>query len=218
MRSTVLLMLLAVLTGCAGMTTQSVNEAGLADARAKIALGRCDEGLITSLNRSKAPELDQEAAYICLQQGELEAVEQLLKDYNKRHRNGPHPDYSAYLLALAQQARFEMTENDLKERIREGRMTHQLYADFVRSYPESRYRGEVGPHLNSLLEDMANTEYRLALKAADAGDAHTAQNRMHYIARYYPHSKVAREANDWLERVQTDQDNTAPGSAWESGE
>ena len=217
MRLTVLLVLLAGLTGCASMTTQSGNEAGLTDVRAKIALGRCDDGLVTSLSRSKAPELEQEAAYICLQQGKLEAVEQLLKDYTKRHPNGPHPDYSAYLMALAQQVRFELTETDELARIREGRITHQRYADFVRSYPESEYRSEVGPRLNTLLEDMASTEYRLALKTAGEGDMQTAQARMSYIVRYYPHSRVVRDVNDWLGRVGTGQDNTAPGSAWQPG-
>ena len=218
MRSIVLLVLLAGLAGCAGMNGQTVEEPGLADVRAKIALGRCDEGLVAGLKRYKAPELEQEAAYICLQQGEIEAVEQLLKHYTTEpQHNTLHADYSVYLLALAQQLRFDMTEDDDLARIREGRVAHQRYADFVRSYPESEYRSEVGPRLNSLLEEMANAEHRLALKAAEAGDMQAAQARMSYIARYYPHSRVAREANDWLERQpQAEEDDSAPGSAWES--
>ena len=218
MRSTVLLVLLAGLTGCAGLSGQSAEEPGLADVRAKIAMGRCDDGLVAGLNRYKAPELEQEAAYICLQQGEIEAVEKLLSNYTTGRQTATHADYSVYLLALAQQLRFEMTEDDDLARIREGRVAHQRYADFVRSYPESEYRREVGPRLNSLLEEMASSEHRLALAAAEAGDMPTAQARMSYIARYYPHSRVAREANDWLEQhVETEQDNTAPGSAWEPG-
>src|SRR5690554_5834685 len=137
MRSTVLLVLLAGLAGCAGLAGQSGEEPGLADVRAKIALGRCDEGLVAGLNRYHAPELEQEAAYICLQQGELEAVEKLLSNYATTQHNAAHADYSVYLLALAQQLRFDMTEDDDLARIREGRVAHQRYADFVRSYPES---------------------------------------------------------------------------------
>lgn len=215
MRSMVVLAMLAGLAGCAGMAAQPGNEAALADVRAKIAMGRCDEGLVAGLNRHRAPELEQEAAYVCLQQGEVAAVDQLLKDYRKRHRNGPHPDYSAYLLALAQQVRFELTANDDLARLREGREAHRRYADFARSYPESEYRTEVGPRLNALLEEMAQSEYRLALAAEQAGDQQGAEARMRYVLRYYPHSSVARQANDWLEHVSGDEsDMTSPGTAW----
>lgn len=245
MRSIVLLALLAGLTGCAGLTAQSGDEPGLADVRAKIAMGRCDDGLVAGLGRYKVPELEQEAAYICLQQGEIAAVEKLLENYTtaqqqayapstdyptssqpvrpravstQTQKQAPHADYSAYLLALAQQLRFDMAEGDDLARIREGRVAHQRYADFVRSYPESEYRSEVGPRLNALFEEIASSEHRLALQAAEAGDLQTAHARMSYIARYYPHSRVARDANDWLEKhPQTEQDNTAPGSAWKTG-
>jgi len=211
----VLLVMLAGLAGCAGMASQPGDNAALADVRAKIALGRCDDGLIAGLKQNRAPELEQEAAYICLQQGEVEAVEQLLTDYGKRHRNGPHPDYSAYLLALAQQVRFELTETDDLARLREGRETHQRYADFVHRYPESEYRHDVGPRLNTLLEEMAQAEYRLAQTAAQSGDMQSAQARMQYVLRYYPHSTVARQASDWLEGAeQGEQDNSPPGTAW----
>ena len=215
MRSMVLLVMLAGLAGCAGMATQAGNEAALADVRAKIAMGRCDEGLVAGLKRHKAPELEQEAAYICLQQGEAEAVDQLLQDYSKRHRNGPHPDYSAYLLTLAQQLRFELAADDDLARLREGREAHRRYADFARSYPESEYRTEVGPRLNALLEEMAQAEYRLAWEAELAGDRQSAEARMRYIARYYPLSSVARKVNDWLGEIdQQDTDPVSPGTAW----
>lgn len=215
MRSLALLVVLAGLTGCAGMTSHSGGE-GLADARAKIAMGRCDEGLVADLRRYKAPELEQEAAYVCLQQGELEAVELLLSDYGKRHAGAFNPDYSAYLYALAQQVRFELTEaTDDVERLREGRLVHQRYADFVQTYPQSEYRTEVGPRLTTLLNEMAEAEYRLAQAAAAAGNAAQAQDRVRYLLRYYPHSSVARQASDWLERTAPEEaENIPPGNAW----
>ena len=215
MRSMVLLVMLAGLAGCAGMGTQTGNEAALADVRAKIAMARCDDGLVAGLKRHKAPELEQEAAYICLQQGEAEAVDQLLTDYSKRHRNGPHPDYSAYLLTLAQQLRFELAANDDLARLREGREAHRRYADFARSYPESEYRTEVGPRLNALLEEMAQAEYSLAREAELAGDMQDAEARMRYLLRYYPLSSVARQASDWLaDSVPGEADAASPGTAW----
>lgn len=215
MRSMLLLVILASLAGCAGMAAQPGNEAALADVRAKIALGRCDEGLVEDLGRHRIPELEQEAAYVCLQQGEAEAVERLLTGYDRRHGRAPHPDYSAYLLALAQQVRFERVENDNAARLREGRQTHQRYADFVRSYPESEYRSDVGPRLNRLLEEMAQAEYRLARTALEAGDVDQGEARMRYLLRYYPHSSVAPEASDWLEQTgRDDPDNKPPGTAW----
>ena len=215
MRSMVVLVMLAGLAGCAGIGPQTGNEAALADVRAKISLGRCDEGLIAGLNRTKAPELEQEAAYICLQQGEAQAVDALLKDYHKRHRNGPHPDYSAYLLTLAQQLRFELTVDDDVARLREGREAHRRYADFARSYPQSEYRTDVGPRLNALLEDMAQAEYRLARDAELAGDMQSAEARMRYLLRYYPLSSVARQASDWLaDSVPSEPDSVSPGTAW----
>lgn len=216
MRSLALLVVLAGLAGCAGMSSQSGGGEGLADARAKITMGRCDEGLVADLRRHKAPELEQEAAYVCLQQGELEAVELLLSDYSKRHADGSNPDYSAYLYALAQQVRFELTEaTDDVARLREGRLVHQRYADFVQTYPQSEYRTEVGPRLTTLLNDMAEAEYRLAKAAAAAGDTAQAQDRMRYVLRYYPHSSVARQVSDWLEGVAPEEaDNAPPGNVW----
>lgn len=216
MRSMVLLVMLAGLAGCAGMASQSGNDAGLADVRAKITMGRCDAGLVTDLRRRKAPELEQEAAYVCLQQGELAAVEQLMSDYGKRYSAGPAPDYSAYLYALAQQIRFDLTEaTDDVARLREGREVHRRYADFVHTYPQSEYRTEVGPRLTTLLNEMAQSEYRLARAAEQAGDLSGAKARMRYLIQYYPHSTVAREANDWLERdIPEGSDNFSPGGVW----
>lgn len=215
MRLMILLAALVSLAGCAGMTAQPGNEAALADVRAKITMGRCDEGLVESLSRHPAPELEQEAAFVCLQQGQVPAVERLLGGYAQRHRNAPHPDYSAYLLALAQQVRFELAEGDDAVQITEGRKAHQRYAEFVQRYPESEYRSDVGPRLNRLLDEMAQAEYRLAQAALEAGDAVQAEARMRYVLRYYPHSSVAREASDWLEHAnREDEDNSPPGTAW----
>lgn len=201
MRSYVLLLLLAGLTGCAGMASQQGNEAGLADARAKISLGRCDDGLVADLRRHKAPELEQQAAYVCLQQGEIVAVESLLQDYTKRHVNPPYPDYSAYLLALAQYARFELMAEEDAMRLQEGRKVHARFAEFVRRYPDSEYRSEVAPHLYELLQAMAVSEYRLAMQAIEAGDLQTGEARMRYIARHYAHTESGRNANQWLDRL-----------------
>jgi len=201
MRSCVLLLLLAGLTGCAGMASQQGNETGLTDARAKISLGRCDNGLVADLRRYKAPELEQQAAYVCLQQGEVAAVETLLQDYAKRHVDPPYPDYSAYLVALAQYGRFELAAEDDAMRLQEGRKVHARFAEFVQRYPESEYRSEVAPRLYELLQEMAVTEYRLAMQAVEAGDLQAGEARMRYIARYYPHTESGRNANEWLDRL-----------------
>lgn len=201
MRLCVVLLLLAGLAGCASTGSQQRHEEGLIDARAKISMGRCDTKLVADLRRHKAPELEQQAAYVCLQQGEVVAVETLLEDYQKRHVEPPYPDYSAYLMTLAQLARFEMTTDDDALRLKEGRKVHARFADFVRRYPESDYRTEVAPHLHELLEEMAGAEYRLAMQAVEAGDRQTAEQRMGYIARYYSHTESGREANAWLDRT-----------------
>lgn len=200
MRLCVVLMLLVGLTGCAGMGSSQQTEAGLVDARAKISMGRCDNDLVADLRRHKAPELEQQAAYICLQQGEVVAVEALLKDYRQRHVDPPYPDYSAYLMTLAQYARFEMTEDDDALRLKEARKVHAQFAEFVRDFPESDYRAEIAPRLNELLEEMAGAEYRLALKAIEAGDGQIGEQRMRYVARYYPHTNPGRDANAWLDQ------------------
>ncbi|EZQ20309.1 hypothetical protein CF98_01100 [Halopseudomonas bauzanensis] len=192
---------MAGLAGCASTGSQQRQEEGLVDARAKISMGRCDTKLISDLRQHQAPELEQQAAYVCLQQGEVVAVETLLNDYQKRHVEPPYPDYSAYLLTLAQYARFEMTADDDALRLKEGRKVHAQFADFVRRYPDSDYRTEVAPRLHELLEDMAGAEYRLAMQAAEAGDRQTAEQRMNYIARHYAHTASGREANAWLDRM-----------------
>lgn len=200
MRLLVMLMLMVGLAGCASTGSSQRDESGLIDARAKISMGRCDNGLVADLRRHKAPELEQQAAFVCLQQGEVVAVETLLADYRKRHVDPPYPDYSAYLLTLAQYARFEMTEEDDALRLKEARKVHTLFSEFVRDFPDSDYRAEVAPRLNELLEEMAGAEYRLALQAVAGGNTQTGQERMRYIARYYPHTAFGRDANAWLDR------------------
>jgi len=72
-----------------------------------------------------------------------------------------------------------------------------------------------GKRYLSFVEEMAQAEFRLAEAAAQSGDRQTAQQRMEYLLRYYPHSSVARQASDWLEHATRDEpDNTPPGTAW----
>lgn len=204
MRVYAVLIVLAGLAGCAGTGSHSGNEAGLTDARAKISLGRCDDGLVADLRRHKAPELEQQAAYVCLQQGELDAVGMLLKGYSQRHAKAPYPDYSAYLLALAQMARFELTADDQPKRLQEGRKAHAQLTEFVRSYPESEYRTEVAPRLRTVLEDMAQTEYQLATQALEQGDRQAGIARMDYVSRSYSQTAAGRDAVAWLSNNQAD--------------
>ena len=103
-------------------------------------------------------------------------------------------------MTLAQYARFEMAEDDDALRLKEARKVHALFAEFVRDFPESDYRAEIAPRLNELLEEMASAEYRLAQQAIQAGDAKIGQQRMSYIARYYPHTASGRDANTWLDQ------------------
>ncbi|CEA02128.1 Outer membrane protein assembly factor BamD [Pseudomonas saudimassiliensis] len=202
MRLLAVLWLSVGLVGCASTGSPQRSEEGLIDARAKISMGRCDTKLVADLRKHPVPELDQQAAYVCLQQGEVKAVEALLEDYQQRHVEPPHPDYSAYLLTLAQYARFEMAAEDDVLRLKEGRKLHAQFADFVRRFPDSDYRTEIAPRLHELLEGMAAAEYRLALTAAEAGDREGGRQRMDYVARYYPHTESGREARAWLERLQ----------------
>lgn len=204
MRVYVILLALISLAGCAGMGSNAKNEAGLTDARAKISLGRCDDNLVSDLRRYKAPELEQQAAYVCLQQGEVSAVEQLLKDYSKRHATPPYPDYSAYLLALAQLARFEMIADDPLKRLAEGRKAHAQLTEFVRGYPDSDYRDGVAPRLFSLMEDMAKSEYQVAMAALEQGDQVNGAARMRYVNRHYSQTSAGREAAAWLKNSQSD--------------
>ncbi len=204
MRVYAVLLVLAGLAGCAGTGSQSADEAGLTDARAKISLGRCDDGLVADLRRHKAPELEQQAAYVCLQQGELEAVEKLLKDYSQRHASPPYPDYSAYLLALAQLTRFELSADEPLKRLQEGRKAHTQFAEFVRSYPESEYRNEVAPRMHAVLELMAQAEYQLATQALEQGDGQTGIARMQYLNRSYSQTAAGRDATTWLSNNQQD--------------
>lgn len=203
MRVYVALLVLMSLAGCAGVGSHAKNEAGLTDARAKISLGRCDDNLVSDLRRHKAPELEQQAAYVCLQQGEVSAVEQLLKDYSKRHATPPYPDYSAYLLALAQLARFEMVADDPPKRLMEGRKAHDELTEFVRSYPDSDYRDGVAPRLFRLMEEMAQTEYQIAMTALENGDGENGAARLRYVARHYGQTNAGRDAAAWIKNNQS---------------
>lgn len=199
-RITILVLILSALAGCAGVPQQdSQRTASIADARAKISMGRCDMALARQVITLKEPALEQETAFLCLQQGELAAVELLLNDYGKRHVEPPYPDYSAYLLALTDFVRFESAIGDDEQRLTAGRAAHDQLVRFVRLYPNSAYREEVAPRLEQLHEGMARAEYQLAQMAIEAQAMEEGTARLRYIARQYPRSSAARDANRWLE-------------------
>jgi outer membrane protein assembly factor BamD (BamD/ComL family) len=195
--------LLAGVTGCAGMAqTDQQRHAQTADVRAKLSLGGCDTALAEQILPLRNPALEQEAAFACLQQGELRAVERLLGDYQTRHVDPPFPDYSAYLLALTDLVRFEAALGDDRERLAIGRNAHQALVQFVRAYPDSSYRSEVAPRLEQLLEGMARAEYQLAQLALETQARDQGIARMRYIVEQYPRSSAARDANRWLDHNQ----------------
>ena len=199
-RTGVLLILLAGLGGCAGLGQNNAERAGeLADVRAKLGLGRCSADLARQTLALKQPELEQEAAFVCLQQAEFSLVDQLLGGYEERYASPPNPDYSAYLLALAEFLRFEAALGDAQQRLLTGRSAHAALVGFVREYPDSEYRGEVAPRLQRILEGMARAEFDLAQLAAETGDPVAAEARMRYVTRQYARTEAAKEARAWLE-------------------
>ncbi|UAW97477.1 outer membrane protein assembly factor BamD [Halopseudomonas nanhaiensis] len=196
-------LLLTVLVGLSGCAATGQNDAqrsaDLADVRAKLGLGGCDARLVQQTLSLKQPELEQEAAYVCLQQGELDLVDQLLSGYEQRYAAPPHRDYAAYLAALSEFMRFEAAAQDAQQRLQTGRTAHAALVGFVREYPDSQYRSEVAPRLQRILEGMARAEFELAQLEAGTGDAATAAARMRYVTRHYARTEAAKDARAWLE-------------------
>jgi outer membrane protein assembly factor BamD len=201
MRVILLLTLLASLMGCAATSTRGPAEDPEAvEVRARLSLGGCEPQLADQILRLEDPGLEHEAAFQCLQQGQLATVERLLSGYQERHAQAPNADYSMYLLALTDFARFELAQGDADEQLRAGRHAHDGLVVFVRLYPESVYRTEVAPRLKTLHEGMARAEYRLALGDIEKGRRETGAARLRYIAREYPRSAAATDAKRWLEQ------------------
>ncbi len=201
MRSTVFLILVASLVGCAtGPARGPSDDAASVDVRARLSLGGCEPELADQVLRLDNPGLEQEAAFQCLQEGQLAALGQLLTGYQSRHDSPPNPDYSDYLLALAEFVRFELAEGDASEQLTAGRRAHDRLVMFVRAYPQSAYRTEVAPRLATLHEGMAGAEYRLAMSAIEKGRRELGTSRLRYIAREYPRSSAATDARRWLEQ------------------
>lgn len=199
-RTSMLLVVLVSLSGCAGMGQSDAQRSStLADIKAKLSLGRCDVALADDVLSMRRPELEQEAAYLCLQKGELDVVDRLLKGFHKRYPDAPYADYSSYLAALSLFMRFEASIGDEQQRLGTGRAAHAALVGFVRKYPESEYRGEVAPRLQQILEGMALAELELAREVAEAGDPVGAEARMRYVISGYPLTKAASDAQAWLE-------------------
>lgn len=199
-RTGVLLAVLIGLHGCAGLGQgDTQRSADMADVRAKLGLGGCDQRLVQQTLSLKQPELEQEAAYVCLQQGELGLVDQLLSGFDQRYAAPPHADYAAYLAALAEFMRFESTVDDAQQRLQAGRAAHAALVRFVREHPDSEYRSEVAPRLQRILEGMALAEFELAELAALNGDLDSAEARMRYVTRQYARTEAAKQARKWLE-------------------
>ncbi|MFN3579305.1 MAG: outer membrane protein assembly factor BamD [Pseudomonas sp.] len=204
MRVILLLAFMIGLVGCASTPKSAgVDEAALVDVRAKLSMGRCDQELANEIRALNNPQLEQEAAYICLQQGQLLTVERLLGDYVTRHGNAPNVDYSVYLLALTEFIRFELAEGDANDRLSIGRRAHEAFVSFVRRYPESAYRPEVAPRLEMLHEGMAKADYQLAIADIEAGRREVGASRLRYVVQQYPRSDAARDASRWLEQRTT---------------
>ncbi|MFO7704853.1 MAG: outer membrane protein assembly factor BamD [Halopseudomonas sp.] len=204
MRIILLMMLAMGLAGCATTATQSrletVDNAALLDARAKLGLGRCSLELANEIVALRNPGLEQEAAYTCLQQGQIPAVERLLADFQARHPNAANQDYSAYLRALAEFVRFELAEGDDQDRLAVGRRAHDGLVAFVRQYPDSAYRQEVAPRLEALHEGMAGAEYGLAMADIESGRGELGTSRLRYVVDQYPRSDAATAASRWLDQ------------------
>lgn len=199
-RKFMVLFMLATLVGCSSMSHNDRQRSeAIADARAKLSMGRCSMALARQVVDVKEPALEQETAYLCLQQGDLEAVKVLLSDYDSRHVDPPFPDYSAYLLALTDFVRFESSAGDAQQRLALGRQAHNHMARFVRAYPESSYRHEIAPRLEQLHEGMARAEYQLAQSAIEANDIESGKSRLNYVVKTYPRSAAAKDAARWLE-------------------
>lgn len=199
-RTSMLLVVLVSLTGCAGMGQSDAQRSStLADIKAKLSLGRCDMALAKDVLGMRRPELEQEAAYLCLQKGELDVVERLLQGFHERYPDAPYADYSAYLAALNLFMRFEASLGDEPQRLATGRAAHAALVGFVRKYPESKYRSEVAPRLQQILEGMALAEFELAREVAEAGDPASAEARMRYVISGYPLTEAASQARAWLE-------------------
>lgn len=203
-----LLMILTIgVAGCATTNNSTrmnaADNAALVDARAKLGLGRCNMDLADEILELGYPGLEQEAAYTCLQQGQLQAVEQLLTGFQARHPAARNQDYSAYLLALAEFIRFELAEGDDQASLTIGRRAHDGLVAFVRQYPDSSYRQEVAPRLEALHEGMADAEFGLAMTDIEAGRREVGANRLRYVAQHYPRSDAASSAARWLEQRAT---------------
>lgn len=201
MRLTLLLILLTGLAGCAtGPASSRSPDPEAVDIRARLSLGGCEPELADAVWRLDHPGLEQEVAFQCLQEGQLDIVERLLDGYNDRHRNAPNPDYSVYLLALTDFVRFQLAEGDAMQQLIAGRRAHDQLVAFVRAYPESAYRAEVAPRLEALHEGMARAEYRLAMGNLEKGRREMGASRLRYVVREYPRSAAATDARRWLEQ------------------
>lgn len=203
MRVILLIILTIGMAGCATSTTTRMNtadNAAVVDARAKLGLGGCNMELATEILALGYPGLEQEAAYTCLQQGQLPPVERLLTGFQERHPAATNLDYSAYLLALSEFIRFELAEGDDQARLTIGRRAHDGLVAFVRQYPDSAYRQEVAPRLESLHEGMADAEVGLAMADIEAGQRERGAERLRYVVQNYSRSDAASSASSWLER------------------
>tara|TARA_R110002124_G_scaffold76032_7_gene203879 strand:- start:1446 stop:2081 length:636 start_codon:yes stop_codon:yes gene_type:complete len=202
MRGVWLLAVLLGLAGCASSTVkQQEQSSAVADARARLGMGQCNMNLAQQVHQLSDPQLDLEAAYLCLQQGQLPPLELVLEDFAKRHPDAPYQDYASYLQAMVPFARFEMAAGDDQERLRLGREAHAQLTGFIRHYPESAYRSEIVPRLETLLEGMAQAEYDLAMLDVETGQRERGEARLRYLTQYYPRSKAAVEAQHWLGTV-----------------
>jgi len=199
MRRVMVVAVVLALTGCASAkVTQQAEDAEIADARARLGLGQCNMNLAQQVHQLSNPELDLEAAYLCLQQGQLAPLELVLEDFDKRHPDAPYQDYAAYLQAMVPFVRFELAAGDGQERLRVGREAHAQLTGFIRHFPESAYRSEIVPRLETLLEGMARSEYDLAMMDIEIGNRERGEARLRYLTNSYPRSKAAVEAQAWL--------------------
>lgn len=213
LRSSLLMLLLAVLTACGSASKQVDETAGwsaerlYAEAREEIVGGNFQRA-VTLLEKLEsrypfgryAQQAQMEVAYVHYKDGDMIQALAATERFIKLHPNHPNIDYIYYLQGLinfndklgflAMMAGEDPTARDPKG----ARAAFDAFRTVVTRYPNSQYAADSAQRMRYLINAMASNELQVARYYFKRGAYLAAANRAQAIVKQYQQAPVIEEA------------------------
>ncbi len=143
------------------------------------------------------PGIYLQGAHRCLDEGEFRRAQDLSRAFQSHYADHADADYASYTEVMADLGQWTRGRHvETAQRIESGRDVFRSMADFMDTYPGSRYTESMAPRLVEMREELARLELRKAESVAESGNEAEARERREYVKEYYANTDVARNLKE----------------------